>query len=402
MNDDTCQCICAGHVCLDIIPEFPAREGATLGELLKPGSLLIIGRARLAPGGPVPNVGLALHTLGVRTAFMGKIGDDLFGQGLLRMFEPYGADRGMNVVPGEVTSYTVVIAPPGIDRIFLHNPGANDTYGVADVDFTRTGGAALFHLGYPPLMRRLYADGGDELSAIYRNAKVAGLTTSLDMAFPDPASPAGKANWRGILGKTLPAVDIFVPSCEELMFMLDRDRFARLREAAGGRDPVLGYTGDDLRFLGAEALRLGAGVVLIKAGQRGMYLATASEERLRAFGRAPAAAASFARRELWHGAYRVASIASANGSGDNAIAGFLTAFLRGSVPEECLHVGCAVGADNLAVLDATSGVRPWDETIAAIPTREQCDPEAGAGFAFDAGSGVWRGSLDGRGVSGSR
>lgn len=29
---------------------------------------------------------------------------------------------------GEITSYSVVVAGPGIDRIFLHCPGANDTF----------------------------------------------------------------------------------------------------------------------------------------------------------------------------------------------------------------------------------------------------------------------------------
>ena len=56
---------------------------------------------------------------------MGKVGDDLFGEGLLKLFAPYGADRGMAVVSGEETSYTVVLAPPGVDRIFLHNPAVD-------------------------------------------------------------------------------------------------------------------------------------------------------------------------------------------------------------------------------------------------------------------------------------
>ncbi len=261
MTTNDCLCVCAGHVCLDIIPTFPAKAGVDVHQLLNPGSLIVIGAAALAPGGPVSNVGLALHKLGVRTEFMGKVGDDLFGQGLLKLFQPYGADRGMAVVPGEVTSYTVVLTPPGIDRIFLHNPGANDTYGVRDVDFLKLNSTGIFHLGYPPLMRALYEDGGDQLHGIFSQAKAAGTSTSLDMAFPDPASPAGRAPWRQILTKTLPHVDIFLPSCEELMFMLNQDRFQELREQAKGSDPVLEYTGDDLRFLADTSLQLGAGIV---------------------------------------------------------------------------------------------------------------------------------------------
>ena len=210
MSDEPLQCICAGHVCLDIFPEFSAQEGIDLTTLLRPGSLVVVGKAARAPGGPVSNVGIALVKLGIRTEFMGKVGDDLFGKGPLRMFKPFRADLGMAVVPGEITSYTVVIAPPGVDRVFLHSPGANDTYGAADVDFLRLGEATAFHFGYPPLMRRLYDDGGAELTKIFERAKATGVTTSLDLAFPDPVSPAGQVAWRPILAAVLPHVDIFL------------------------------------------------------------------------------------------------------------------------------------------------------------------------------------------------
>ena len=397
MDEDRIDCICAGHVCLDVIPRIAPKEGAGLAELLRPGSLVIIGEAQMASGGPVSNVGIPLLKLGIKTEFMGKVGDDIFGQGLLRLFAPYGADRAMAVAPGEVTSYTLVIAPPGVDRIFLHNPGANDTYHAGDVDFTRVARAALFHLGYPPLMRRMYEDEGRELVEIFRRAREAGATTSLDLAFPDPASPAGKAPWRRILAGVLPHVDIFLPSCEDLMYMLDPATFHGLRARAGDGDPVTSYEAAHLRALARECLAMGAGIVGLKVGVRGMYLATAAEERLAAFGRARAAA-GFAARELWHGAYLVHEVHSATGAGDNAIAGFLAAFLHALSVEECLHVAAGAGADNVTALDATSGVRSWEETIASLPGRSDADPQAGPDFTYDTGRGVWRGSLDGAGL----
>jgi hypothetical protein len=94
----------------------------------------------------------------------------------------------------------------------------------------------------------------------------------------------------------------------------------------------------------------------------------------------------------------VERVVSATGSGDNAIAGFLAAFLRGLPPQECLHVAAAVGADNVSVLDATSGVRSWEETVRGVPGHEQVDPRTGPGFAFSEELGLWRGALDGRGA----
>ena len=78
------------------------------------------------------------------------------------------ARRTGPVPKGEVTSYTVVLNPPGIDRIFLHCPGANDTFTDEDVTDEVLGGASLFHFGYPPLMKQIWSDGGSAAGAASR------------------------------------------------------------------------------------------------------------------------------------------------------------------------------------------------------------------------------------------
>ena len=103
---------------------------------------------------------MALHRLGLETRLLGKIGNDWIGRGILEILRSHGPRlaAGMLVVPGEQSSYTIVLNPPGVDRIFLHCPGANDTFSAADVTSGRLGSARLFHFGYPPLMRRMYRD----------------------------------------------------------------------------------------------------------------------------------------------------------------------------------------------------------------------------------------------------
>ena len=122
--------IVAGHLCLDIIPHIAGITPEAFRASFLPGHLIDVGPAALSTGGPVSNTGLALHKLGVPTQLMGKIGDDLFGQAVRQLvtgYDPRLAD-GMVVDPQANTSYTVVINPPGVDRIFLHCPGANDTF----------------------------------------------------------------------------------------------------------------------------------------------------------------------------------------------------------------------------------------------------------------------------------
>ena len=97
-------------------------------------------------------------------------------------------------------------------------------------------------------MRSMYERGGEELARIMELARASGAATSLDLAAVDAASPAGRADWRGILARTLPYVDFFVPSIEEVCFMLDRDRYEDWqRRAAGGDITDILSLEDDIR-----------------------------------------------------------------------------------------------------------------------------------------------------------
>ena len=126
--------VVAGHVALDVIPDMSGLSGDLISSL-RPGTLVTIGPVVASTGGPVSNTGISLHKLGVKTGFMGKVGDDFFGRELLDRFAKIGASDSMSVVEGESTSYSLVITPPGVDRMFLHHPGCNDTFGLADVKF---------------------------------------------------------------------------------------------------------------------------------------------------------------------------------------------------------------------------------------------------------------------------
>ena len=125
--------ISAGHICLDITPVFPAgKQYDQLSSLLVPGKLIQTEAADVHTGGSVANTGLALKLLGCDVTLMGKVGDDAFGMMIRNILERYGAG-GLLVDPESSTSYSVVLAVPGVDRVFLHNPGANDTFSGADI-----------------------------------------------------------------------------------------------------------------------------------------------------------------------------------------------------------------------------------------------------------------------------
>jgi sugar/nucleoside kinase (ribokinase family) len=362
MATEQVQVVVAGHICLDIIPALDGVKGG-LESILIPGKLINIGPAVVATGGAVSNTGLALHRLGIGTRLMGKIGDDQFGSSVLEILRARDADlaNGMIVTPGENTSYTIVISPPGIDRTFLHCSGANDTFSADDIDYDSLAGAKLFHFGYPPIMRRMFIDGGAELEKLLLGVKQKGLTVSLDMAKPDPTSEAGQADWPALLERVLPCVDVFCPSIDEILFMLDRERFEHLSQAPNA-DIMPFVDGDLLGEISQRLIDMGVAIVVLKLGSAGLYARTTSDRaRLAEAGAAkPGDIDAWAGRELIVPCFKV-EMAGTTGSGDCTIAGFLAGLLHGQGLEESMTTAVGVGACNVERPDAISGVRPWDE-----------------------------------------
>lgn len=387
----------AGHLCLDISPQFGSGRVESVSELLQPGKLVHVGPVTLSAGGAVANTGGALRRLGNRVCCSARVGADGLGRLVLGLLEREGIGTGVRVTSRGSTSYTVVLAPAGVDRMFLHHPGGNDDYRTSDVNLELVRLCRLFHFGYPPLMRRMYERGGAEFATLLRRVRRCDVVTSCDMALPDPASPAGVAPWREILTRSLPFVDLFLPSVDEALYALDPQRFLSLR----ARDPDVPISEaldvSDYRKVALDLLALGCKVVGLKAGRRGWYLRTARDGR--GWDVIEAARGETSRwrgRELWVPAFRAARIVSATGAGDTSIAGFLTAFLKGYPPEACLRVAVCVGWQNLQALDALSGIRSWSETQRLLQQRLPCLP-AGTfpkGWVWRKQEGVWSGPED--------
>ena len=353
--------ISAGHICLDITPVFPAGKAYDrLSSLLVPGKLIQTEAADVHTGGSVANTGLALKLLGCDVTLLGKVGDDAFGMIIRDILARYGAG-GLLTDPESSTSYSVVLAVPGTDRVFLHHPGANDTFSGADVPEETLEDAALFHFGYPPLMKQTWERDGAELVSLFRRMKEKGIATSLDLAAVDPHSPAGRADWGKILSGVLPWVDFFVPSFEELCWMLDRERYDRLAQAGGDLTDGLDVEAEALP-LAERLLSMGCRVVVIKCGTSGMLLRTADREKLSGVGaRLGLDADEWSGRTVLQKCFRADIVRSATGAGDTSIAAFLAAVLSGRDPVSCIALASAEGACCVTAYDALSGLKPLDE-----------------------------------------
>ncbi len=303
--------VVAGHVCVDLAPRLETLPRST------PGDLELVGPLGMTPGGCVSNTGGMLAALGAPVEVVGDAGDDELGRTLVRLLTTRGVDTdGIRLVPGRSTSYSVVVQPAGLDRSFWHHAGANAEFDGAAIDLADAG---LLHLGYPQLLPALAADGGAGLHALLSRARAAGLTTSLDLAVLDPASPAAREDWPALLRRVLPLVDVLTPSIDDLR-------------------PVLRLSGDDLDAA-RSLVELGPAVVMVTAGSAGARLCTAGPERLAAAGAVLGEVDSpaWSDRDIRAAAPDVA-VRTTVGAGDAATAGLLFGLLSGDDPERSLDL----------------------------------------------------------------
>ena len=361
--------IVAGHSCLDLTPIFPpgTKEAAKPGELLAPGKLVQMEGVAINGGGAVSNTGIAMKLLGADVSLLTKTGTDTFGKVLKDIYAGFGVADSVISVEGERTSYTTVIAMPGIDRILLHDPGCNNTFSLEDVKRADLTGVSLFHFGYPPIMERMYLNDGAELVEMLKYVKSQGVAVSMDMAMVDPASKAGQADWLKILTEALPYVDFFVPSVEEICFMLDRPRYEEWSKRAAGGELVNILRKEDIAPLAEKCMELGTRVLLLKCGAPGLYYKTGSAVMMEKLHELTGINASdWTDREGFENSYLPEKVLSGTGAGDTTIAAFLTAMLEGYSFERCIQLAAAEGASCVEAYGALEGIRSLEELTKRI------------------------------------
>ncbi|CAM4089196.1 PfkB family carbohydrate kinase [Paenibacillus alkaliterrae] len=376
--------VLAGHIALDILPAI--QEGVSFKDFFVPGRLQQVGPAHLATGGCVLNTGLALHKLGMKTRMMGKVGNDEFGQSILNLIRREGPSltQYIRVDPESQSSYTLALNIPGYDRVLLNFPGINDTFHAEDIEPDSLSGARLFHFGYPPLMKRMIDNDGEELVTLMKTAKSKGLITSLDMSMPGSTSDVTKVDWRKLMTRTLPHVDIFLPSIEEILFMFEPETYQKLLKESENEEIIGLITSDIISRVADQILALGSTVAVIKVGHKGLYLKTSSRKLL---------GNEWIKRELWAPCYKT-KVVGTTGSGDCTIAGFLAGILKQLPPDQVLNSAVAVGACSVESNDATGAIVPWEQVQQRIRSgweRLNLQDRPG-GFIWSDNLQLWAGS----------
>jgi sugar/nucleoside kinase (ribokinase family) len=365
--------ILAGYICVDLLPEFKKEADVmAIAELFKPGRLIEIDGLSFTLGGVVANTGGAMKLFGKKVLLNGLIGNDFIGKIAKDWLTSHGLAEGIEVIDAMGTAFGLVIAPPGIDRIFLESPGCSQQFDLHHINFEAIANSRLFHFGYPPLLKKFYQHNGAQLVELLSKVQELGVVTSVDFSLPDLESESGRVDWKLILTRILPYTDIFLPSIEEILQMIMPDYWADLAEKSNGDDVINLVPLHVVQQMGRLLLNYGAKIVLIKLGHRGAYLLTGDVSEMNEKAGLKLCVSDWNSAELWCDAYPADPllIKSASGAGDVAAAAFLAALLDGEKPATALQYTAQAGRNSLYCHDMFEGMINWDEMTNEINKKQ--------------------------------
>jgi sugar/nucleoside kinase (ribokinase family) len=253
--------------------------------------------------------------LGLRTAFVGVVGDDPMGRFMLDAMQAHGIDVAGCRVDLDVPTGATVILTSGTDRAILTAPGTIPLLRDEDIPEELVGRARHLHVGSLFLLDALRPRLATRLAA----ARRAGLTTSVDCNW-DP-----RETWDGGVRAILRETDVFLPNAAEATRIAgtrDVEAAARALVAAGPR------------------------VVAVKCGTDGA-IAVARDGTL----------------------MQVPSLAveavDTTGAGDSFDAGFVAGFLAGRPVHACLALGVVAGSLSTLRIGGTASQPTMAEAEAA-------------------------------------
>ena len=362
--------VVAGVICLDITPQFLSLPTNHIEDILIPSKTILMGKADIHCGGTVSNTGLALSHYGHKVGFMGRLGNDSFGQIIREQYSTYSYFDYLNNTNTPDTSYAIAIAPPGIDRIFLYHPGCNDDFSSNDLNFDIISKSRIFHFGYPQALKKMYENDGQYFIDILKKIKQLGVVTSVDTCSIDPHSSSGSANWTKILKNSIPYIDFFLPSLEELCYMVDYPKYLYLLKHSNGKDFTNLLSLSDIEDLAQKVISMGAKILMIKCGAKGIYFASGIQENLKSIeNELGFCLSSWANQTLIVPAFKPKTILSATGAGDVCIATFLSAMIRRFPLKTCLQLAAMAGSKCCESYDALGALPTFDTLLQFLDSK---------------------------------
>lgn len=239
---------------------------------------------------------------GVDTAFCGVVGKDYFGDFILRELEEKSVScRHIKRLDDQKTGCTLVMNY-GQDRANVTYQGAMNFLTINDIPYHGLDIYQHLHVSSLFLQKGLQND----IVQIFKNARAAGMTTSLDLQW-DPTE-----QWAFDYAHCLPYVDVFMPNESELLALTRTDSVSS----------------------GIEKIRPYLNILALKMGRNGSM-------------------GIQGKQQLTVPAFEAPRFVDAIGAGDSFNAGFVRKYMAGASLEDCLQEGNLMGALNTTASGGT-------------------------------------------------
>jgi len=235
--------VCLGEILIDM---FPAEFGR---------SMVDVSAFHPKPGGAPANVAVAASRLGANSAFIGKVGEDIFGHYLEQILvDENVATRGMRYDQHARTTLVFMAMPDAhsAEYMFYRNPGADMLLEPDDLDRQLLEETKVFHFGSISLI--------EEPS---RSATLEAITIAADAG----ALISFDVNYRPSLWKS-PEEAI-----ERVMATIPRVNLLKVNEI----EISLLAGNDDVDAAAKSLLNLGPDLCVVTIGADGSYFRTISE-----------------------------------------------------------------------------------------------------------------------------
>ncbi|MGE5248949.1 MAG: carbohydrate kinase family protein [Bacteroidota bacterium] len=251
----------------------------------------IVDSAVLAIGSSSAIFACGAARLGLKVAFIGVCGEDIFGKFMLTEMAGRGVDvQHVLTLPGGSTGLSVILNRNS-DRAVLTYPGLIPGLEAADIPEELLREARHLHVGSYFLQTALRPG----LPVLFRRARELGLTTSLDTNY-DPTE-----KWEDV-GALFPVTNILFPNEKEARSLANEQNLVRAASMLASKLEIL-------------AVKLGeAGALGLQNGRSARIPSIAVE------------------------------VVDTVGAGDSFDAGFVYGYLHGWELERCLQIACACGA----------------------------------------------------------
>ena len=290
-------------------------------------ALANILRESRSNGGCAYNVLKALSKIGYvgGLAAVGLVGDDQDGLRILEDCRKLGIDASrLHTSPDLATSYTEVMMVEGTSRrTFFHHRGANASFHFHG----RGSGTAHVHLGYLLLLDRMDEVDpafGTAAARTLKEVKSGGGTTSIDVVSED------SSRFTKIVRPALKYADV--------AFMNEFELGRTLEKPISSTDELIAAG----RSLSTEC----ANLLVVHTPEAGLAFGNGELVARQGSVKLPAS-----------------QIQGTVGAGDAFAAGFLSGFMDGFEPSECLRFAACVAASSLLEADASSGILPWKDCL---------------------------------------